>query len=302
MVMEHSSCDWVRERLALFVGDSDDLLDETGDLSSEERIGIESHLSLCSACRSQCTGLEQAMLILCRVAAEPWNGPSDPSIWPGIEAEIQHRSQRPRPAWEGFLGTICPKRLRVVAVNLGRSLERVRTEAPLQIAWTRDSLIEALQRRPQVMLPHVRSAMAASFRSNHNQLVFGCGAVVALIVLLALAASPRRTLDPRAQPFPDAAPVASLEGVSQTPLEQKMDVINVTEPVTNSRASNSLAQSEDVASLEPRPAGPTPTPVKAVATATSETTSAPATSGRYDFYLEHGTPMPPESRGGKSAY
>jgi hypothetical protein len=300
--MEHSRCDWVRERLSLFVGDRDDLLGEAGDLSSEERMGIESHLSLCSACRRHRTGMEQAMLILCRVAAEPWNGPSDPSIWPEIDAEIQHRSQRPRPAWEGFLGAICPERLRVVAVHLGRSLERVRTEAPLQIAWTRDSLLEALQRRPRVMLPHVRSTMAASFRSNHKQLAFGFGAVMALIVLLALAASPRRALDPSAQSFSDAAPVTSLEGVSQTPLEQKMDVIIVTEPVTNSRASNSLAQSEDVASLEPPPAGPTLTPVRAVATATSETTSAPTSSARYDFYLEHGTPMSPESRGGKSAY
>ena len=52
-----------------------------------------------------------------------------------------------------------------------------------------------------------------------------------------------------------------------------MDVIIVTEPVTNSHASNSLAQADTAASIEPLASGPNP-PAKAVATATSAATSA----------------------------
>jgi hypothetical protein len=88
----------------------------------------------------------------------------------------------------------------------------------------------------------------------------------------------------------------------EKPIDQKMDVIIATEPITHSHASNSLAQAGETEFRESAMTNPAVPAVKAVTTATSETTSAPTSSGRYDFYLEHGTPMPPESRGGKSAY
>jgi hypothetical protein len=242
------------------------------------------------------------MVMLSRVAAEPWNGPASPSIWPEIEAQIQHRGQRPRPAWERLLSAICPERLRLAAVHVVQSFDRVRGEAPLQLAWARDSLHEVFQRQPLIILARIRSAMASPLRVNHHQFVFGFGLTAAMILLLVLTVTQRRAFYAKAQSPSSSAPVPILEGLSQKPLEQKMDVIIATEPVTNTRASNSLAQVEEVASLESLATGPSPSPVKAVATATSETTSAPTSSARYDFYLEHGTPMPPESRGGKPAY
>ena len=118
VVMGHPCCDWVRERLSLLVGDSNGLAGEGGDVPGEDRTWIEHHLVQCASCRDHRAGLEQAMAILGSAAAEPWNGPATPSIWPELEVQIQHRGEQPRPTWQRFVTAICPERLRLAANHL----------------------------------------------------------------------------------------------------------------------------------------------------------------------------------------
>jgi hypothetical protein len=148
----------------------------------------------------------------------------------------------------------------------------------------------------------IRSTFTPPRRTKQAEFLFGFGLAATVILFLVFMVSHPRASRPSAQVPENRAAESTIVEVPEKPIDQKMDVIVATEPITHTHASNSLAQADETefrGSVMTHPALP---PVKAVTTATSETTSAPPSSTHYDFYLEHGTPMPPESRGGKSAY
>ncbi len=302
MAMGHVHCSWVRERLPLLVGDSDGLAGEGGDVPAEDRARVDRHLVRCAPCRNHRASLERALANLRSAATEPWNGREDPSIWPELEAQIQYHRNKPRPVWQRFAVVICPERLRLATISLGRGYERIRGEAPLQLAWLRDSVHEQLQLRPRFLLSRIASQIMISLRIKRRQVLVGFSLAATIVLLLALAVVHRQESQAEAQIAPGSAPTEILGGLSQRPSEQTMDVIIAAEPVTSSHASNSLVQADAAAPAEPFAPESNSHPAKAIATATSEATSALTSSPRYDFYLEQGTPMPPESRGSKPAY
>ena len=297
MVSGYIDCDWVRERLSLLVGDSDCLANERGDVSSEDRAQIDNHLLQCKSCRLHRTSLEQAMAILDSAAAEPWNGLTSSSVWPDLEAQIRHRCDRTRPFWQQLITTIVPKWAWLLARHLGRAYDRIRGEAPLQLAWTYDSLYEFFQHSFRFLPIWMTSEIAIPvWKGRRLVLAFGVPATLALLLLLVFVSAHRQEFHAEAQIAVNTATEPVLERRSPGPPEQTMDVIIATEPVTNSHASNSLTQAEAVSSIEPAKSRLSSAPIKAVATATSELTSAPISPPRYDFFLEMVHPCRP-SRG-----
>ena len=95
-----SPCDWVGDRLPLFVDD---------DLPSTERRVVERHLIVCERCRSNQSAQSAALDVLMTVAGVD---PSDhaaghaefTSLWPSIARQIQdakHESKASTFSWEG---------------------------------------------------------------------------------------------------------------------------------------------------------------------------------------------------------
>ena len=243
------------------------------------------------------------MAILDSAAAEPWNGLTSSSIWPDLEAQIRHRCDRTRPSWQQLITIIVPKWAGLLARHLGRGYDRIRGEAPRQLAWTYDSLYEFFQHSFRFLPIWMTSEIAIPVWKDRRSVLALCvPATLALLLVLVFVSAHRQEFHAEAQIAVNTATEPVLERRLPGPPEQTMDVIIATEPVTNSHASNSLTQSEAVSSIEPAKSRLSSAPIKAVATATSELTSAPISPPRYDFFLENGTPMPPESRGNKPAY
>ncbi len=102
---------------------------------------------------------------------------------------------------------------------------------------------------------------------------------------------------------PVAAQTAPLPSV-QAPL---LDLPEASEDVVTSTSSSTVSRASNSPSLATSAVPDTATSMGQVATAkaaaTTTTTTATATSApRYDFDLEHGTLLPPETRTGKPAY
>ena len=303
MAMERTQCKWVQERLCLLLEHDDGPGGEQRDVPMKEQMCIERHLVHCTSCRNYRASLEGVMVLLTTAAAEPWTRPASPSIWLDLEPQIQHRPRRRQGLWQRLVGRICPKPLHSAANQLARCCDSLQTEIPLRLAWAEDSLRELIERIALILRSHNASEIALTFRMHRGQLLSGFSLAAAVVIILTVLAVPyRQAIPTRAQVPPNPAPVQVSRVPTQDVPEQTMDVIVTTEPVTNSRASNSLVQADMPAPTEPLASKPTPPPVKALATATAEATSVPTSSPQYDFYLEHGTPMPPESRGGKPAY
>ncbi|MGC8641333.1 MAG: hypothetical protein ACP5XB_15825 [Isosphaeraceae bacterium] len=243
------------------------------------------------------------MVSLASAASEPWDQPANPSIWRELERRIQHRPARRQGLWRRLVARICPKSLDRAANHLASGLDSLQTEIPLRLAWTQDSVRELIDKIAFILRSRHASEIAPPIWMYRKQFLGGISlAVVAVLILTVLAVSHRQVLPAGSQVAVNPAPVQ----VTRTPIEdvpeQTMDVIVTTEPVTHSRASNSLVQAEMPAPIEPLASKPNPPAVKALARATAEATAVPTSSPQYDFYLEHGTPMPPESRGSKPAY
>jgi anti-sigma factor RsiW len=302
MVTGYLNCDWVRERLSLLAEDTDGLAGIGGDLPAEDRAWIEDHLIQCESCRNHRAELEKAMAVLGYAAAEPWNEPASPSIWLDMESRIQNRRQPSQLSYWQIVTENCPQRLRLAIKYLCQCLDRIRGEAPLQFAWTRDSLYEVLQGQPRFRLSWITFEIASPRRISLPRLVIGLSLTAAIVSVLVLSVAYRQEAQAKAQIAASSAPLPVVGGLTQRQPAQTMDVIIATEPVTNTHASSSLAHVDAAATIEPLASGPNSRPAKAVVTAKSEATVAPTSSPHYDFYLEHGTPMPPELRAGKPAY
>lgn len=301
MIMGLPSCEWVHEWLPLLVGDGDGISGDDTNLSADDRGQIEHHLAECASCRQYRAALDDAVSILSISAAEMPAGLGAPSLWPRLEEQIQRHHEQSRSTWLRFLRAICPEGIRVAADRLYRGSGYLRSQLPLQLAWTRDSVHEFLASRAQFVTSSVRSDLGTPFRTATLRLGLGLSlAMAGMLVLMLVTVIQRQKVQAKAQIVAKAAPIPTMETPLAEPREESEDVVTAFSSSTDSRASDSLAQAEPAAPAEV-PVTEQNTPAKTATTATT-TTATTTSAPRYDFDLEHGTPMPPETRGGKPTY
>src|SRR5262245_10756002 len=216
MTMANPTCEWVRARLPLWVGDSDDPTepgDEGGDLSAEDRCSIDRHLGACPGCRQHQVALEQALGALVGAAAVLPTPPETPSLWSALEQRIEARDARTDARWSPAVRGVVEVGLRAW-VDLG-------DDRPLRSAWMRDSLREAMELaewwggwvfrgawlgdEP----PEPVAGRAESVQDSQRRLgwVVGLSAAAALLaVLIGLPAAHRQAADAESTILANAAP------------------------------------------------------------------------------------------------
>jgi len=300
-IMGRCSCDWVHDWLPLLVDDSDGLACEGNDLNAEDRHLIEQHLAECPSCRQHQAALEKAISVLSSAVADMTAGPCTPSLWPGLEERIERHRERSRSRGLRILCALCPVGFRITADRFFCGCGELRSSLPLQLAWTRDSLGVFLANRAWPDFSSRRSRPGKRFRLVTPRVGFGFSlAVAGMALVLLLAVMQRRQTQPEAGIAADTAPLPRMQLPLPELPEATEDVVTATSSSTVSRASDSLSLASPAVPAAAASMGQ----IAAAKTAsTITTTTATATSApRYDFDLEHGTPMPPETRAGKPAY
>ena len=169
--MRNLTCEWICNRLPLFVGyvgddNSKASNGEGGDLTAEERRQIERHVRGCTSCRRYRTGLEEALAALTLVAAQTPVDPEVPSIWPLLESRIAHHDASTLSRWPDSARAVTRRWLRFKAILDGGR--------PLRLAWMRDSLLEAVVGRKEQQLGSRRMP----------RLVLGSALAAAILVIL----------------------------------------------------------------------------------------------------------------------
>ncbi len=298
MMMGRSSCEWVRAWLPLLVDDGDGLACEGNDLNAEDRRLIEQHLAECSSCGQHQAALEKAISVLSIAAADMGAGPRTPSLWPRLEERIQRHQEQSRSKWLWTLRAICPEGIRITADRFFCGCGHVRSNLPLQLAWTRDSLGDFLANRAWPVFSSRRSRLGGTFRFVTPRVGFGFGlAVAGMVMFLVVAVMQRRQTQTEARIAADTAPLPSMQSPLPELPEASEDVVTATSSSTVSRASKSLSLATSAVPAAAASMGQ----IAAAKTASTVTTTATSAS-RYDFDLEHGTPMPPETRTDKPTY
>jgi len=299
-IMGRPSCDWVHDWLPLLVDDSDGLACEGNDLNAEDRRLIERHLTECPGCRQHQADLEKAISVLSIAAADITPGLRTPSLWPRLEERIEHRREQSRSRWLHTLRAICPAGIRITADRFFCGCGQFCSDLPLQLAWTRDSLGDFLAKRARPMFSGRRCCPGKRLWFVTPRVGFVLSLATAGMVLFLLAvAMQRRQTQPEVRIAANTSPLPSIQLPLPDLPEASEDVVTATSSSTVSRASDSLSLAS--------PAVPAAASMGQIGTSrtasTITTTTATATSApRYDFDLEHGTPMPPETRTAKPAY
>lgn len=315
--MGSASCQWVREWLPLFVEERDGLPGDQGDLSPDDCGRIEEHLSGCPACRARQSDLAGVMSILGLVAAEPPIDRDPGSILPAVDEQIEWHRTHSRSPWcrlwralgiAGSLGVPAPP---------GQAFARLRCERPLQIAWLRDSLRDRLgdaaarlRARPERRAPGRRWLPAPGLELRVALTMAGM-----LVGAFLLAASlHQRRAAAEARIAANAMPIPGMEVADRDawPGLEAHDLsrfaASLADPDGEPRRHEPAASTEPVAVAlaspppPPRAAGITGPASPAASPSADPATAATSSAPRYDFVLERGTPMPPESRVGKPAY
>ncbi len=124
--MSNSTCDWVRARMPLWVGDCDmrsEPTGEEGDLIAADRLTIERHLEDCATCRQYRAALDQAMGALAIAASHLPVDTQAPSIWPALEQRIADQKHPKLAHWVGTTSRLAdPWNHRKLAFALGTGL------------------------------------------------------------------------------------------------------------------------------------------------------------------------------------
>ena len=299
-LMGRPSCGWVHGWLPLLVEDSDGLACEDNDLDAEDRRRIEGHLTECSRCRQHQAELGKAISVL-SIAATETTRQHTPSIWPQLEERIQRHQKQFRSQWLRFLHATCPEGIRIIADRLVCGCSQIRGNMPLQLAWTRDSLGDFLTNQvwPVFQSKGPGPRKVSSLATPRVGLGFSLAAA-GLILFLLFASAQRQRNQVVARIAADTVPRPRIESLLPELPEASEDVVAATSSATMSRVSNSLSLATPTTPPAAASMGQAAPAKKAstTTTATAMETSAPS----YDFDLEHGTPMPPETRTSKPAY
>ncbi len=302
LIMARPTCSWVLDWLPLLVDESEGLDCDGSGLSDQDRRLIEQHLEECRACRMHHHSLQNALSVLSITATEMTAEPRTASLWPNLEDRIRGRCDPHQSGWLSSFRALCPPAASAAAERLAQGWNQLESNLPLQLAWTRDSIGDFFTRlmAPAALRTRSRSRRPLWFWNAQVGLGLGLGLGAAGLVAAVLLASSLHHRQQRGAVRIADDTVAISDTASPPPeqLEVSEDVVTATPSRTVTRASKSLSLSSSA---------PAPAVMGQAATsrtvATSTTAAAAETSAlRYDFDLEHGTPMPPETRASKSAY
>jgi hypothetical protein len=270
-------CEWVRARLPLWVADAvGDEQSEPGaegrDLSVKDSDAIMQHVAECATCRQHRLDLEQALGALAVAAAHLPLLQHAPSLWPELERRIvnPHASNG-----DGGSGPQAMNRV----VRSRRPWSELDGDRPIRRAWTRDTLGELFGSR------HLQG-----FRSQRTMdliLALSTAATI-LIGLIQFQILRRQWADAEATITANRAPLGKLVVSLTTSEEPPLEMVDRDK---NQVPASQLAEAE--------PTRPAESPAAAVETVPIPK-SSPAT--RFGFDLDHGTPMPPDSREAKPVY
>jgi hypothetical protein len=274
--MGNHECEWIEDRLPLWVdnGDCDgstEVPGKRGDLTAKERQQIEQHLAGCARCQRRRLALEQALGALAVAANHVPIAPDAPSLWPLLEQRIADRDTSGGGRWSPASGRSTARSVRPWA-----NLDSVR---PLRRAWTRDTLREML----------AGSNQPTSESKRFSTSLFKTGAVAAAVLVTLTGtwmahrqwAIAQNMILPNSVPLADPLPVTA---VAEEPPSENVDRNRDDVPV------NQLAEAEP-----PRPPETGSPRVEAIV-------PKPPMHTRFGFDLEHGIPMPPDSREAKPVY
>jgi hypothetical protein len=275
MTMGNPTCEWVRACLPLWVGDNDDAIQRTsdeGDLGLEDRRSVERHLGACPSCRQHQAALEQSLSALASAAACLPIPPDAPSLWPVLERRIAAHDARTRSRWIRAMRGVVDRGLRAWAALGG--------EQTLRLAWVSDNLGEALGCRERSVREHRRRPGLV--------LGFSLGAA-ALILLIGLPVVRRQQAEAQAIISANAGPLERPVLLPAPPDEEAPATSDLVD--TDDVPANQVAQTEPVQPPEAPAPGLDGTPTLKAAAPT-----------RFGYDLEHGIPMPPDSRDSKLVY
>jgi hypothetical protein len=293
-IMGTASCEWVRQWLPLLVEDADETRGDGDDLSCADRHQIVLHIDACKPCREYRASLEAALSLLAAGAAEPpVESVFSASIWPNLEMRIQRHHERSESKWVQWLWSICPMGFRVALERLSRGCGRLRGEVPLQIAWLRDSLDEALEARLTRLTPYLDMGSESALRGPLLRLGYS-SAVALILALVIMPIVHRRQVQAEAQIAANAASIPSLDESAWDEVDELVDADGATGTSSPVHVSDMLAQTDRVQTAEASTSGQS----ASLSSKPSMTTASP----RLDFDLEQGIPMPPDARGSKPAY
>ncbi len=300
--MGRLSCNWAHDWLPLLVDDSDGLACEGNDMTPEDRRLLEQHLTECSSCRQHRAALVEAISVLSVAAADLATEPRTPSLWAQLEKRIERDRKQSPSRWIQVIRTACPEGMLASADRLFCGYNQFLSNLPLQLAWTRDSLGDILREEVRRVIGRRGDESGEFCRFVTPRLGVGLSLAAFGIVLFFLVGFMHQHRQNPGE-TPVAARTAPVPSV-QTPL---LDLPEASEDVVTSTSSSTISRASNSPSLATSPALDTATSMGQVATAKAAaittTTTATATSApRYDFDLEHGTLLPPETRTGTPAY
>ncbi len=275
--MSNRECNWVSVRLPLWVdngecADGPEAHGEGGDLSARERRQIEQHLATCDTCRNHAAALEHALGALAVAANGLPVSVESPSLWPLLETRIANRDAN------AILRQ--PKAARALADRSVRPWGDLDETRPLSDAWAEDGIAEAMDGR--------NKQKPESKRLFGMIVKIGVAATI-LVALVGITDMLRQSKNPRSATLvnstPLADPVASPAVVDEPLLEvSKGDPDDV--------PANQLAEAESA-----RPRG-----TSRIRTRQRGGAKTGLHNTRFGFDLEHGTPMPRDSREAKPVY
>jgi hypothetical protein len=270
-------CEWVRARLALWVGDcygSDSSSEnaKSSDLAAEDRLPVEEHLRACDDCRQHQASLESALNTLWASSEQILIDPDTPSLWPllsqrladyplnrqSTQAHLQRASIRPHYSLWALLDGECA----------------------LRYAWTQDSLKEVLGGTRSACLRYgsrfaVLSAISA---------VVACLLLIAQAVLGTGSKNTGHSIGSNAAALVDHLDSPSDQGEETSAI---VDALDMASAPPDTVAEVDLSRALD-------------TPGSGV-DAASSVKNAPKSRWSYD--LEHGIPsFPPDGRETKPIY
>jgi len=275
--MGNRECAWVRARLPLWVGHGvgdgqSEGIGEGRDLTVGDSRIITEHLAECAPCRQHRLDLEQALGALAVVSAHLPLPEDAPSLWPELERRIAILDVS-----VGVHGLQGVDR----AVPTPRPWSELDGDRPIRQAWTRDTIGELLASRqldgskPKRMIDLIlRLSVAATI----------------LIALIQFQILHRRWADAEATVAANRTPLGEFV-ITPTTAEDALPEIRVRD--RNEVPDNQLAEAD--------PPRPIESPAAAIET-TAPTTPRSLPPTRFGFDLDHGTPMPPDSREAKPVY
>jgi hypothetical protein len=305
VIMGRVSCEWVRQWLPLLEEDGDGLSSEPGDVSPEDRRQIECHVMDCQSCQAHRASLGCALSVLRLVASASAINRDLPSILPAVNDRIQRQSKQSRSIWLWIRRKSCFWAIGSPEDRRRRGFGRLRADLPLRIAFLPDSLTEWLTSRPRLVAwnlganPHTLPWPGVFGR---RVAVTGGLVMVGLLVFLVGSSLVRGEHEARVQIAVNTAPIPDLDVTQAETMVEASDPAPETSPSSESATDSYSPLAEVSVSPEPLVMISQTSPAKPVGATSSSVPSSTVPAPRYDFDLEHGTPMPPDSRAGKPAY